>query len=322
MLAQKNENNKKTTANNKDNLNDKLVCPECGGENFAYTNSDVVCKNCGLVIDQIYDGTHFLEDENSRYGSPESRRFHSTFFKAKETSPGNKRKKYTRLWMAENSVYDPLNEQGTRILNILTKLGLSSHQKNDILFKLKKLYAEEKRKLGKVTNIFLLASAITIEYMKNKRMPVSVKTVVEAYKENGCKLSIKAVREYITKNNLNYRTSSAIHYIPKHIGKLRTDYYMRNKIRKLLNNDDLAVDNYFVTVEKIALNLCKVDNRGKKPSVFSVASVLLALKMVNNKMFKKDDIFTKAELARFYDYPVVTIRKHYNFLKEKINFKE
>ncbi len=46
-----------------------IRCPECGSTSILwdYKNGSVICGNCGLVIDNIYDYTHRSREQNDYY---------------------------------------------------------------------------------------------------------------------------------------------------------------------------------------------------------------------------------------------------------------
>ncbi|MHA1219735.1 MAG: hypothetical protein ACTSO5_13815, partial [Candidatus Heimdallarchaeaceae archaeon] len=144
-----------------------------------------------------------LLNSDSRMGSPESRRNTvSTSFRVYDAN-ADMRDKFRRLYNAANSSYDACEENKGRILSILTRLGFSEHARNDLMFELKKIYAAEKRKGNKVTNIFLVCTALTIKHMKNRGMACSINDIVNIFKESGTKLSSKAVRDYIIESGMS-----------------------------------------------------------------------------------------------------------------------
>ncbi|MHA1304491.1 MAG: TFIIB-type zinc ribbon-containing protein [Candidatus Heimdallarchaeaceae archaeon] len=298
-----------------------FACPECGSSSFVETISDLVCRKCGLVLEQRIESTHFLDkgEEGTRYGSPESRRCHSTFFITNEAKPGEKREKYKRMWYTENSSYDAIDEQKSRILSILTKLGLTTNQKNDILYELRKMYNDEKRNGNKVTNIFLLASALTIRYMKNKKLPVSIRSVVDIFKSYGCKLSAKAVRDYIISNNIAYKCTDPSLYVSKYMAKLRNNYEIRAML-KTVAEDEIGVDKILTTIERIATKLSSIDPNGRRPSVLSVSCIYLATELLGQKMIGSS-LLSKKQLSELCNVPSTTMRAHCNYLKNQINIK-
>ena len=307
----------------------KIVCPECGGSNFIETVSDVVCRKCGLVIDQRYSSDHFIDSDSTdwrknRFGSPESRRSKNTYFSSFEVSPGESRAQFQRMWFAEKKLeYDAIEENKSRLLNILTKLGFSSNQKNQIMYELRKRYEAEKRAGNKVSNIFLLASALVIILSKNLNIPVSIRTVVDIFKSYGCKISSKAVRDYIITNNLTYTKSSTSVWVTKHMATLRSDLSIRGQIRQELQNvgntleiTELDIDKILTSIELFAVKLSKIDAKSRRPSVLSVACIFLASEMIAEKI--NISLFNQAFLARTCKVSPATLRSHLLYLRNNI----
>jgi transcription initiation factor TFIIIB Brf1 subunit/transcription initiation factor TFIIB len=290
------------------------VCPECGSLAFATTRSDIVCQSCGVVFDRIIEGSHFLErgQQGERIGSPESRRGKTTYFKVNDVYTPEKRDKYRRLFNTENSQYDACEENKSRLLAILTQIGLSENQRNDIMFELKKKYNDERRNGNKVTNIFLIAAAITIKYMKNQGKATSINDIVNLFKAYQCKLSAKAVRSYILETNMNYRSSSAKDFVPKMMAQLRNNKTILYRLSQINPHDELNVDKMLTSIERLATKLTEIKSNGRKPSTFSVAAIFLASNMVS-KRYTGQPLLTKEEISRYLHIPSTTLREHCKF---------
>ncbi len=303
-------------------IEDEIVCEECGKTTLVETRSDVVCRNCGVIKDKIYEGTHFIErsTNSSRMGSPESRRGKSTYFRFFEAPAGLNRDSYRRMWNAEHSVYDAIQENKSRLLGILTRIGLSENQKNELMFELNKIYNDVKRSNQKVNNIFLIACALTIKYMKNRGHATSIPDVVKIYKEHNCKLSAKAVRDYILENNMNYKASSAEEFVPKYMAKLRSHPVFRKKLKEIDPMDDLKDEKLLTTIERLALKLSQIKSNGRKPSTYSVSCIYLASSLVGQR-FSRADILTKEEISRLCQIPSTTLREHVRYLTSNIQLK-
>ncbi len=296
-------------------IENEIVCEECGKAALVETRSDVVCRYCGVVKDNIYEGTHFLErsSDSSRMGSPESRRGKSTYFRFHDATLGKNQDSYRRMWNAEHSVYDAIQESKSRLLGILTRIGLTENQKNEIMFELNKIYGDARRADKKVTNIFLIACALTIKYLKNRGQATSISDIVKIYKEHNCKLSAKAVRDYILENNISYRASSAEQFVPKYMVKLRENHVFRKKLQDIDPTDDFKDEKVLTTIEKLALKLSQIKSNGRKPSTFSVSCIFLASNLVGQR-FTGNELLTKEEISRVCQIPSTTLREHCRFL--------
>ncbi|MHA1203209.1 MAG: hypothetical protein ACTSQ4_11915 [Candidatus Heimdallarchaeaceae archaeon] len=303
-------------------VEDEMLCEECGKAMLVETRSYVVCRNCGTVVDRIFEGTHFVERSTAslRMGSPESRRGKSTYFRFFDAAAGQHRDKYRRMWNAEHSIYDAIKENKSRLLGILTRIGLTENQKNEVMFQLNRIYAGDKREGKKVTNIFLIACAITIKYLKNKGHATSISDIVKIFKEHNCKLSAKAVRDYILDNNISYRTSSAEEFIPKYMAKLKSNEVLRDRLEKMDPLDDLKVEKMLTTIESLALKLSKIKSNGRKPSTFGVSCIFLATNLVGQR-FSGTDILTKEEISRVCQIPSTTLREHVRYLTNNLHMK-
>ncbi len=317
------------------NINEEeITCPECGNTNFAITKANKVCKVCGVVIEPIYQNDHWQgRFENAeRYGSPESRRHtSSTFFRVNDVKTSKRRSNYNRYRLVNGSLeYDAIEENLSRLLNILTTLGLSSNERNNLMFELKTIYTDAKRNEDKITNIFLIAAALTIKLLKRKGRAISISDVVSIYKQYGCKISNKAIRDHILDNNIRYLRSSKDQYISKYMAKLRSDDDIRSQIldftketidKKESNIDeDLEVNKVLTTIERMAIKLSKLNTGAKKPSVISAAGIFIASKLIATK-YGKDLLLPKSTLSSLLDVPQSTLRTHVNYLSEKIKVK-
>ena len=303
-------------------VEDEMLCEECGKAMLVETRSYVVCRNCGTVVDRIFEGTHFVERSTAslRMGSPESRRGKSTYFRFFDAAVGKHRDKYRRMWNAEHSIYDAIKENKSRLLGILTRIGLTENQKNEVMFQLNRIYASDKRKGKKVNNIFLIACAITIKYLKDKGHATSISDIVKIFKEHNCKLSAKAVRDYILDNNIGYRTSSAEEFIPKYMAKLKSNEGLRSRLEKMDPADDLKAEKVLTTIESLALKLSRIKSNGRKPSTFGVSCIFLATNLVGQR-FSGTDILTKEEISRVCQIPSTTLREHVRYLTSNLHMK-
>lgn len=299
-------------------LKDQLTCVDCGGTEFisVVTRGDVVCRFCGIVADRIIEGSHFLDrcdGPDARTGSPESRRGHSTSFRVFDAQVEN-RDKYRRMYNAENSAYCAISENKGRILTILTRLGLSEHSRNDLMYELNKIYAAEKRKGNKITNIFLLTAALTIKHMKNKGVPCSINDIVNLFKEHHCKLSAKAVRDYIMDTNMNYKTTPAKEFVPKFLAELKEIESFKSRLENVHPEDELGFEKMTTTIQRLATKLCDIKVNGRKPSVFAVSCIFLATNMVGLR-YSGQPLITKEEISRYLRTPSTTLREHCKYVQ-------
>ena len=297
---------------------EQYACPECNGVEFIsdVQRGDVICRGCSIVVDKILEGTHFLDrgdGPDSRMGSPESRRNTvSTSFRVYDAN-ADMRDKFRRLYNAANSSYDAVEENKGRILSILTRLGFSEHARNDLMFELKKIYAAEKRKGNKVTNIFLVCTALTIKHMKNRGMACSINDIVSIFKESGTKLSSKAVRDYIIESGMSYKNSSAESFIPKYLALLKSNDVLRQRLENIDPDDELAYEKLITSIETIATKLSQIKVNGRKPSVFSVSCLYIATNLVGER-YLGEPLISKEEISRFLSVPSTTLREHCRYV--------
>ena len=303
-------------------IEEDLKCPDCNKEMFVKTISDLVCKHCGSVVDRIIEGSHFVDrgTDGERMGSPESRRGKSTYFKYFDARAGEQRDFFRRLRNVDSSQYHAVEENKSRLLAILTKLGLTENERNDVLFELKKKYNSEKRKNRKITNIFLIATAIVIKHMKNKGRAVSINDIVSIFKAHNCKLSAKAVRDYIIENNMNYFSSSAREFVPKYMAKLKSNTDLRERLSFINPNDELNVEKLLTTIEKLAIKLSDIKNNSRRPSVFSVSCIFLATNLVGQR-YAGQQLISKEEISRFCKIPSTTLREHCKYVMNHLELK-
>ncbi len=303
-------------------IEEEQMCPDCNKSMFVETISDLVCKHCGAVVDRIIEGTHFVDrgTEGQRMGAPESRRGKSTYFKYFDARAGEQRDMFRRLRNVDSSQYDAVEENKSRLLAILTKLGLTENERNDILFELKKKYQAEKRNDRKISNIFLIATAITIRHMKNKGKAISINDIVGIFKAHNCKLSAKAVRNYFISNNINYKTSNARDFVPKYMAKLKSNDLIKERLSRINPSDELSVDKMFTTIERLAIKLSDIKTNSRRPSVFSVSCIFLATNLVGQR-FAEQQLISKEEISRFCNIPSTTLREHCKYVMNHLDLK-
>ncbi|MFX0026898.1 MAG: hypothetical protein ACFE8M_10860 [Candidatus Hermodarchaeota archaeon] len=324
------------------NINKK--CPECKG-NIVITSHEMICQECGLIIDQIFKESSYLFDnflnqnnlnkqyvalgertefvgglgtfidyENSKYLKDNS---------GKLLSP-NEQKLYRRLKKNYSQFIRIKNhETEYRVFNILNKitnyLNLNKNIRNNAAYYYKKIVKNEKKVINNISLI-----AFCIFYAARKELhnaPININEISQAFQNFGHRVNPRL----ILRDGIRYK----IHLNNKITPHKSEDYLVR-LVDQVVNHNELEVrlkkkaclwkkDEYKLELinncQKILKKLSSWDRGGRNPFILTGAVIYLADKLLANINNHKS-ILTQKLISEATCIAEYSIRDHYvNLLK-------
>ena len=277
------------------------LCPECGGRIIPiHESGDVICGQCGLVIDEksidfAHSGrrafTSHEKKQRETTGSPISKLLPdigltTVIDKRDITSPDLKRaaKWNTRISWEKRNLLIAITE----LKRISSNLNLPDHVKEEAMLLYKKAF---KKKLLRGRSINGMVAACLYYACKVKRIPRTFQEIIEE-----ASVDAKEVRRCYTviirEFKLKVPNSDPIALIPKFI----TDMGLNNEIEVL-------------TVELLNAYKSNVSTSGKDPKGIVAGAIYLACKI-------NGQLVTQSEVAKTIGVTEVTLRSRYKeFLK-------
>ncbi len=319
-------------------------CPECGGF-IIYTNSEKICKECGLVMDTLfknssysfkdsYNNNHLCKQyvalgdrtdyigglgsyigyENSKYLKDNS---------GKLLSPNEQRlyrrlkKNYSQFLRIKN------HETEYRIFNILNKitlyLNLNKNIKHNAAYYYKKILKNEKKIIN---NISLIAFCIFFAARKeNHNAPITIKEISNIFQKFGHRVNPRL----ILRDGLKYKK-----YLMVNVKPHKSEDYLNRLMTQVMNHDDLherlikkdidwTKEEFQNKLIKKSLEIMKKltswERGGRNPFILTGAIIYLADKLMT-KEYGKKPILTQKLISEATNIAEYSIRDHYvNLLK-------
>lgn len=319
-------------------------CPECGG-NLILSSYERICKECGLVIDEIFGessyifndkslksnlnkqyvalgkrtdfigglGT-FIDYENSKYLKDKS---------GKLLSP-NEQKLFRRLKKNYAQFIRIKNhETEYRIFNILNKisiyLNLNKNIRNTAAYYYKKILKYEKKVIN---NISLIAFCIFYAARKESHnAPFTINEISNAFQNFGHRVNPRL----ILRDGIRYKRHLAIDSAPH-----RSEDYLIRLIDDIVKHDDLKTrlikKGSFWSKEEFQIKItikCReilkyltLKRRGgRNPFILTGAIIYLADKLLA-KQYNQKAVLTQKMISEATKIAEYSIRDHYvNLLK-------
>ncbi len=326
-------------------LKSEIRCPECRKNNIDYGNYEIICKECGLVIDQCFETSSFLMRDNLR-GNSLNKQYVAlgdrtdfigglgTFIDYENTKylrdksgrllPPSKQKLYRRLKKNYSQFLRIKNhETEYRIFNILNKisnyLNLNKSIRNNAAYFYKKIIKIENKIIN---NISLIAFCIFLAARKeNHNAPVTINEIAKAFQMFGHRVSPKL----ILRDGVLYK---------RHLINASTPHQSEDYLTRLINNvihhpllkDRLEKKGLSCSIKKFHLALTKKCQEilkqlspwkrgGRNPFILTGAIIYLADKLIAREFCQKSILTQKmiSEATKIAEY---SIRDHYvNLLK-------
>lgn len=328
----------------------KHGCSECKG-NLIQTESDVVCVDCGLVANQIYEKPtiQLIKAENSfgsHYASisekPSSMKTLGTFvgsYRKKFLSDAQgtllkipAKRQYRRL-KSLNDIYLHFNgrQREYRGYQLLTKtcstLQITDITKADALFLFQKVQFHLKKKL-KLSSMIMGSLYLAI---RSRKENIELARIVNAARNQGLSILgkdiIKAaslIRQY-AKIRVSYVKSEE--YLDNIICRLQRDTSIQKKLKKRITSEE---NEYFhnlkLVSKKLLLNFPLSDRGGRNPfilaaSMIIASDILLARTDEFPQCYKKKSrrgILTQKYIAKILNIAEFTLREHFLLLAKPL----
>jgi len=282
------------------------ICPECGGNIVSLlANGDVVCKQCGLIINE--KNVDFSHSGRRAYNNQErTDREHTgapisillpdiglttVINKKNIKDPDLKRavKWNTRMtWEKRNILIAT-----TELKRICSNLNLPNHVKVEAI----RLYKEAfKRKLLRGRSINSMIAASIYLAIRLKRIPRTFQEILEESSENAKDIR-RCYRVLIRELNLKPPNTEPSTLIPKYMAKLNLNQDIERLTSKIVN----TFSSNFST-------------SGKDPKGIVAGAIYLASKIKGLEL-------TQKEIADQVGVTEVTLRSRYKELSTKLNIK-
>ena len=279
------------------------LCPECGGSIIPLISTgDVVCNQCGLVIDEknvdfSHNGRRAYTNQEKisreQTGAPISillpdMGLSTVIDKSKIINPDLKRaaKWNTRItWQKRNLLI-----ASTELKRISTILNLPNYVKEDAM----RLYIEAfKKKLLRGRSINAMVAACLYLACRRKKLPKTLQEIL-----NEAAVNSKDVRRsyaiLIRELKLNPPSTNPVSLIPKYM----TDLGLNSEIEQL-------------TTKILNAYRSKFSISGKDPKGLCAGAIYLACKLKNKEV-------TQQQIVQAIGVTEVTLRSRYKELKNKL----
>jgi len=279
------------------------LCPECGGSIIPLISTgDVVCNQCGLVIDEknvdfSHNGRRAYTNQEKisreQTGAPISillpdMGLSTVIDKSKIINPDLKRaaKWNTRItWQKRNLLI-----ASTELKRISTILNLPNYVKEDAM----RLYIEAfKKKLLRGRSINAMVAACLYLACRRKKLPRTLQEIL-----NEAAVNSKDVRRSYTilirELKLNPPSTNLVSFIPKYM----TDLGLNSEVEQL-------------TTKILNAYRSKFSISGKDPKGLCAGAIYLACKLKNKEV-------TQQQIVQAIGVTEVTLRSRYKELKNKL----
>ena len=319
-------------------------CPECGGS-LVLNSFERSCKECGLVIDEIFGESSFIFNDkntkrnlNKQYVALGKRTDfigglgtfidyeNSKYLKDKygKLLPPNEQKLYRRLKKNYSQFIRIKNhETEYRIFNILNKisiyLNLNKNIRNTAAYYYKKILKHEKKVIN---NISLIAFCIFFAARKEcHNAPITIAEISDSFQNFGHRVNPRL----ILRDGIRYKQHLASDCAPH-----KSEDYITRLINDVIRHPDLderltkkgnefskkEFENRLTIMGRgILKNLTSSRRGGRNPFILAGAIIYLADKLVAKQDGQKAVLTQKiiSEATKIAEY---SIRDHYvNLLK-------
>ncbi|MFX1501704.1 MAG: transcription initiation factor IIB family protein [Promethearchaeota archaeon] len=279
------------------------VCPECGGSIIPLIETgDVVCNQCGLVIDEknvdfSHNGrrayTYQEKNNRERTGAPISillpdMGLSTVIDRTKISNPDLKRaaKWNTRItWQKRNLLI-----ASTELKRISTNLNLPIYIREDAM----RLYREAfKKKMLRGRSINAMVAACLYLACRRKQLPRTLQEITNEASANAKDVR-RSYTTLIKEFNLKSPSTDPISLIPRYINDLELDSEVEKLTTKILNTYK----------ERFSIS-------GKDPKGLCAGAIYLASKIKNRDV-------TQQKIVENVGITEVTLRSRYKELKNKL----
>ncbi|WP_457556435.1 hypothetical protein [Candidatus Harpocratesius sp.] len=322
------------------NFSINKLCPECGGT-LINNGFEIVCQNCGLVINSISFINSYQINENNDCSSCSSTQFvsigntvdnictlgsHIDYFSKytfydykKKLIPAEKQKKFSKLkkfYSLSSKIKN--HETDYRILKILTQiceyLNISTLVKNRAAY----LYHEIKKKAPNIVNhVSLIGFCIFQASKENKsHSPVSLKELCKIFSLLGHRINPKLIiRDYLHYQNfieIRIKPHQSEDFISRFINDIVNSKEILKRMK--IKNSKWQKEEYRRLLHKKSLYILKQLNakkRGSRNPYILAATVVYCADRLIAKEFQTKPILTQKTASNAMNIAEYSIRDHY-----------
>ncbi len=327
----------------------RIKCLECGGS-LIQTDSDVVCFNCGLIANQIFEkpSIRLINSEGS-YGSqyasiserPSSMKTLGTFVGGYRKHPrmdstgsqlaADKKLQYRRL-KSLNDIYLHFNGRqreyrGYSLLSrICSSLEITEAAKADALFLFQKVHLPLRKEI-KLSSLIIGSIYLAI---RSRKEHIELNRLIKAVQVHGYSVAgkevIRAASLIRQRVKIQVRHVKSEEYLDSIIGRIQRDYNLKGAIQKKIGDRD----EFFRCLKVVARQLLKqfptIKRGGRNPFILAAAMLNAAdIILARHKIFahcylrqSRRGVLTQKKLSEILDIAEFTLREHYLVLAKPL----
>jgi transcription initiation factor TFIIIB Brf1 subunit/transcription initiation factor TFIIB len=325
-------------------IRSKNICPECGGSAIN-TSHEMICKECGLVLDKIFKESAYIFNNRDTKGNL-SKQFVAignrsdfigglgTFIDYENTKylkdkfgkllPPQEQKLFRRLKKNYSQFLRIKNhETEYRIFNILSKisiyLNLNKNIRNNAAYYYKKIIKHEPKVIN---NISLIAFCIFYAARKeNHNAPITINEISQAFQNFGHRVNPRLILRDGVRYKKYLSKKSKPHQSEDYLIRLINDIFGHNDLnqrlikKKILWTKEDFQNKLTQKCRQILGNLTHWHRGGRNPFILTGAVIYLADKLLAQESHQKT-ILTQKLISEATSIAEYSIRDHYvNLLK-------
>ena len=299
-----------------------MRCPECHGVLIENEQGEIVCANCGLVVnDLIIEEPRFLYSKRVLpYKHHVDSRSKGSLILLTSTlySYNAKRVELFRRLSKVQSLSPLFRKRSThyRAIKTLEKITRELCIPEVVKERAIQVYFKLLRKIPhdvERPNHYRIMAASLIFAIKEAKLSIPIKSIITRFMKLGHRVDYKGVIRvlFCIKNEIVYNNHIDLKsYVYRTIEKLLSKYHDRNSI----NLDELKMEIYRKSIYLIS-SLEKLYTLGRNPYIIALAAIYAATIIVSGK--KKPRIITQKELSRVSGFSESAIRTCYKELFKK-----
>ena len=328
-----------------ENIKDETgKCPECGGK-VIVNSFEIICKECGLVINNFYRESSFifhdLKNKNSMSKQYVALGERTDFVGGLGSFIGYEKSKYLKdksgklLPPSEQKLFRRLkknyaqflriknHETEYRIFNILNKislyLNLNKNIRNNAAYYYKKIVKNEDRVIN---NISLIAFCIFFAARKEyHNAPITINEISEAFQNFGHRVNPRLIlrdgigyKHYLNNDSIPHKSED---YLIRLVDEVTNHKCLKERIEKkgVLWSEPKFQNELILKCREILKDLPMWKRGGRNPFILMGAIIYLADKLLA-KDYNQKAILTQKIISEATNIAEYSIRDHYvNLLK-------
>lgn len=309
----------------------EIRCRECGGLLVVSDYGELVCSNCGLIVDVVYMSPLFeiepLSDftaSSKVYVNPDGKPIRndglgSIILRCKGQFKDHRgaildSKKFSKLKNINDLCLKfNLNKTKINALNVLNRVCSLLRVPRSVYERSCYIYVKAFKHSRGVGSSYLIAAASLIIAARELEYPLTLSEVSDSFTKIGHRVIVrslsKAISMILERLKLKYRVPNPQSYIPKIISRLRSNY----RVKRLLDDYEIDHREYFLLLERESYRiLCFMDDKlklGKNPYLLAVSTVYVSDKIITKKLGLRPMLSQKL-LSIYLGSTEYTIRHH------------